>query len=112
MTIPAGPIPPIAPKRRDMPESDPRTKLRDNVVDALGALPLYFTSTINIEGLDAGDLFSLNTLLGGAIEIQTVEALNRIRQVWDPDKEWEEYGFHRFSQSFPDVRLVKHTNLT
>lgn len=96
-----------APIRTPLPEGDPRTKLRNNVVDALASLPFYFTSTINIEGLDAGDLFSMNTLLGGAIEIQTVETLNRIRDVWDPDDEWQEYGFQRFSQSFPDVRLIK-----
>lgn len=97
----------LAPFRTQMPEDDPRTKLRNNVVDALASLPFYFTSTINIEGLDAGDLFSMNTLLGGAIEIQTVETLNRIRDVWDPDDEWQEYGFQRFSQSFPDVRLIR-----
>lgn len=96
-----------APTRTPLPEDDPRTKLRNNVVDALASLPFYFTSTINIEGLDAGDLFSMNTLLGGAIEIQTVETLNRIRDVWDPDDEWQEYGFQRFSQSFPDVRLIR-----
>lgn len=95
-----------APVRNLLPKGDPRTKLRSNVVDALASLPFYFTSTINMEGLDAGDLFSMNTLLGGAIEIQTVETLNRIRDVWDPDDEWQEYGFQRFSQSFPDVRLV------
>lgn len=96
-----------APARTPLPGDDPRTKLRNNVMDALASLPFYFTSTINIEGLDAGDLFSMNTLLGGAIEIQTVETLNRIRDVWDPDDEWQEYGFQRFSQSFPDVRLVR-----
>ncbi|QHE74519.1 MULTISPECIES: hypothetical protein [unclassified Rhodococcus (in: high G+C Gram-positive bacteria)] len=102
----------VAPVRAELPDSDPRTKLRSNVLDALAALPFYFTSTINIEGLDAADLFSLNTLLGGAIEIQTVETLNRLRDVWDPDDEWQEYGFQRFSQSFPDVRLVKQSDVT
>lgn len=96
-----------APVRVHLPDDDRRTKLRNNVVDALASLPFYFSSTINIEGLDAADLFSMNTLLGGAIEIQTVENLNRIRDVWDPDDEWLEYGFQRFSQSFPDVRLVR-----
>lgn len=103
MTLP----PPQPPERTPLPPDDLRTKLRNNVADAIGALPFYFTSTINIEGLDAADLFSLNTLLGGAIENQTVETLNRIRSVWDPDEEWQEYGFKRFPQSFPDVRLVR-----
>lgn len=114
MTDPSDPLgtAPVIPVRTELPDTDPRTKLRSNVVDALAALPFYFTSTINIEGLDAADLFSLNTLLGGAIEIQTVETLNRIRDVWDPDDEWQEYGFQRFSQSFPDVRLVKQSDVT
>jgi hypothetical protein len=65
-----------------------------------------------VEGLDAGDLFSLNAVLGGTIEVQTVNTLNRIRNVWDPDNEWGDYGFERFSQTFPDVRLVNRRDVT
>jgi hypothetical protein len=36
--------------------------------------------------------------------------LNRIRSVWDPDKEYETYGFVRQPQTFPDVLLRKKTN--
>lgn len=57
MTLPS----PQPPQRTLLPPDDPRTKLRNNVADAIGALPFYFKSTINIEGLDAADLFSLNT---------------------------------------------------
>lgn len=96
-----------APRRYDIDPDDPRTKLRGNVIEAVRAIPFYFQSPITIEGLDAGDLFSLNTLLGGAIEVQTVDTLNRVRTVWDPDDEWQDYGFKRFPQSFPDVRLVR-----
>lgn len=81
------------PQRTELPADHPKAKLRHNVIDALSALPFHFSSPINIEGLNATDLFSLNTLLGGAIEIQTVETLNRIRAVWDPDEEWLDYGF-------------------
>lgn len=56
--------------------------------------------------LEAGDLFSLNSMLGGSIEIQVVETLNRLRAVWDPDGAWAEYKFVRSAQTFPDVRLV------
>lgn len=98
-----------APTRYELDPADRRTKLRENVIEAINALPFHFASPINIEGLDAGDLFQLNTLLGGAIEVQTVDTLNRIRSVWDPDDEWQDYGFKRFSQSFPDVRLVRGT---
>lgn len=75
-------------------------------------MPFYFESKTIIEGLDAGDLFSLNSVLGGTIEVQTVSTLNRIRNVWDPDDEWADYGFERFSQTFPDVRLVNRRGAT
>lgn len=102
---------PAPPERYELDPTDRRTPLRENVIEAVRAIPFYFQSPINIEGLDAGDLFSLNTLLGGAIEVQTVDTLNRIRNVWDPDDEWQDYGFKRFPQSFPDVRLVRGGNV-
>jgi len=90
-----------------LPDGDGRSKLVANVREALRALPFHFASHTVISGLEALDLFSLNTVLGGTIEIQTVATLNRIRRVWDPDDEWSDYGFVRSSQTFPDVRLVK-----
>lgn len=93
------------PTRDDIDGSSVEGKLRQNVIDALAALPVHFTSQTFIEGLEAGDLFSLNSMLGGSIEIQVVETLNRLRVVWDPDDEWSEYAFIRSSQTFPDVRL-------
>ena len=74
---------------------------------ALNALPHYFSSPIQIEGLSATDLFSLNTLLGGAIEEQTVAVLNAMRSTWDPSGKWYDRAFVRFPESFPDVRLVR-----
>lgn len=92
---------------REIPPPDTRrAKLVANVRDALAALPIHFASRTYIEGLEAGDLFSLNSMLGGSIEIQVVESLNRLRAVWDPDDEWSEYNFKRSAQTFPDVRLV------
>lgn len=82
-----------------------RVKLEANVRDALASLPAHFASQTFIEGLEAGDLFSLNSMLGGNIEVQVVQTLNRLRAVWDPDEEWEEYRFVRSAQTFPDVRL-------
>ena len=81
--------------------------LHDRVDEALRALPKYWSSGTVIEGLAAADLFSLNSVLGGTIEVQTVQTLNKMREVWDPDDEWPLYGFERSSQSFPDVRLVR-----
>ena len=105
------PATPPAPTRAELPEDDRRTKLVKYVREAIRALPFYFESKTVVEGLDASDLFSLNAVLGGTIEVQTVNTLNRIRNVWDPDDEWADYGFERFSQTFPDVRLVNRRDV-
>ena len=75
-------------------------------MDAITALPAYFRTTTHIEGLEAADLFSLNAVLGSTIEVQVVQTLNRIREVWDPENRWPRHRFVRSSQTFPDVRLV------
>jgi hypothetical protein len=103
-----GPLPEHAPLDGDVRKQ----KLLGNVKDALRALPVYYSSQTFIEGLESSDLFSLNSVLGGSIEIQVVETLNRVRQVWDPDDEWPEHRFERQSQAFPDVRLVSRTGGT
>jgi hypothetical protein len=87
-----------------------RAELVKSVCNALKALPFHFTSRTAIEGLEAGDLFSLNSVLGGTIEIQTVQNLNRLRDVWDPDDQWSDYGFERSAQTFPDVRLISRSD--
>ncbi|MGB9995294.1 hypothetical protein ACPMJQ_11985 [Streptomyces pseudogriseolus] len=101
--IPSAPVRPALPK-------DERGALAKNVEDALQALPIHFKTNTNIEGIEAGDLFSLSGVLGGTIEIQTVETLNRLRPVWDPDDLWPDYGFERSSQAYPDVRLVTRSS--
>ncbi len=97
---------PAPPKEPPFAPGDQRGVLVANVRDALRALPGYFTSETIIEGIEAGDLFSLNNVLANAIEIQVVQTLNKIRSVWDPGNKWEAYRFERRSQSFPDVRLI------
>ena len=92
-------------KHYELPDNDERTILREGVIRALQAVPMHFTSPINIEGLSAIDLFSLNTLLGGAIESQTVATMNAMRSIWDPEGKWVNYEFRRYAESFPDVRL-------
>ncbi|MCQ2428982.1 MAG: hypothetical protein MJ192_01495 [Clostridia bacterium] len=91
--------------RYELPLDDERTVLREGVIRALRAVPLYFKSTINIEGVTITDLFSANSLLGGAIEEQTIITLNEVRSIWDPDGKWNNYSFRRYPESFPDVRL-------
>lgn len=86
--------------------NDPHTKLQKGVSAALQALPGEFESKNEISGVNATDLFSLNSFLGSGIELEVVRTLNSLRQIWDPDSEWSTYRFERSAQAFPDVRLV------
>ena len=95
-------------ERYELPQDDERTELREGVVKALRAVPMHFMSPINIEGLSATDLFAMNTLLGGAIEDQTVATLNATRAIWDPSGKWTDCEFRRYAESFPDVRLERN----
>ena len=96
------------PQRHVFPEGDGLGTLVRNVTDAISALPVYFRTATRIEGLDGGELFNLSAVLGSAIEVQVVETLNRVREVWDPDDRWPRYRFVRSAQTFPDVRLQAH----
>jgi hypothetical protein len=78
-------------------------ELYDRVKDAIFALPSHFDSDISIEGLDAEDLFSLNSVLAAAIEDNVVKTLNSMRSVWDPEDEYSDCSFMRQAQTFPDV---------
>lgn len=91
----------------ELPEDARMRLLYERILRTLRAVPTFFSSTINIEGLSATDLFSMNSLLGGAIESQTVAALNNMRSIWDPDGNLIEYSFVRYPESFPDVRLER-----
>jgi hypothetical protein len=82
-------------------EGDRRTELAQRVGGALLVLPGFFEFGTRIEGIDATDLFSLNSVLGTSIEVQVVHTLNKMRGVWDPDEEWVGYRFERQSQTFP-----------
>ena len=86
---------------------DPRTQLQSRLRTVLIGLPAHFEFNNHIAGVNATDLFSLNSLLGASIEAQVVKALNGLRHLWDPDNAWPGYTFERQSQAFPDVRLVR-----
>ncbi len=73
------------------------------VKDALNALPIHFRSDTFIEGINATDIFTLNSALGATIENQVVETLNLLRSVWDPANAYQTYAFIRQPQTFPDV---------
>ena len=94
------------PDHYELPLKDSRTALHNRLCEALHSLPHHFKTQVHIEGLPATDLFSLNTLLGSAIETQAVEILNELRTIWDPQNQWGQYRFIRFPESYPDVRLV------
>lgn len=79
--------------------------LYQRVLAAIHALPNHFDTVLNIEGVAATDLFTLNTALGASIEQSMVDCLNRLRDVWDPKDEYSVYRFVRQAQTFPDVRL-------
>lgn len=75
------------------------------VIGALMAVPSYFESELNVVEVDATDLYQFNSPLAGAIEKQTVRALNGLRMLWDPDNSYADYSFVRQPQRFPDVVL-------
>ena len=65
----------------ESPEDDPRTELAQRVGGALLVLPGFFEFGTRIEGIDATDLFSLNSVLGTSIEVQVVHTLNKMRNI-------------------------------
>ena len=83
-------------------------ELYDRVKDSLYTLPSYFDSDIFLEGIQAEDVFALNSVLAPAVEDTVVETLNSMRTVWDPEDEYADCSFVRQSQTFPDVVLVRH----
>ena len=103
---PAGSEPPGGP---ELPEGDPRTLLVHRVRAALMVLPGFFEFGTHFEGIDATDLFALNSVLGASIEGQVVRTLNKMRGEWDPGEQWSGYRFVRQSQTFPDVLLARRS---
>ena len=98
---------PEPPREPDLPEGDRRTHLVQRVRAALMVLPGFFEFGTHFEGIDATDLFALNSVLGASIEGQVVRTLNKMRGEWDPDEQWNGYRFVRQSQTFPDVLLAR-----
>lgn len=101
---------PPEPQRQPPDRSWPHHELWLRVQDALRALPNYFKSETNIEGMLATDIFTLNSPLGATIEEQVVATLNLMRPVWDPGRNYQAHAFIRQSQTFPDVLLQKRMN--
>jgi hypothetical protein len=106
--VPAAPVP-ILPTLADMKGDPKRLQVYEGVKEALQALPSMFTTETHIDGVLATDIQNLNAVLGALIEDQVVEALNRLRNYWDPNNDFGTYSFIRQSQRFPDV-LLRHAS--
>src|SRR5437867_338667 len=63
-------------------------QLWTRVPEAIKALPGYFKSPTNIEGMLGADIFPLNAGLSATIEEQVVPTLNEMRSLWDPDRKY------------------------
>ena len=96
-------VPPLEPA--ELGEDWPHLSLFKSVRNALFALPAFFESDLTISGVLATDLFTFNASLGATIEAQVVDALNALRESWDPHQEYTLYRFVRQPQRFPDVIL-------
>jgi hypothetical protein len=97
----------MTPKRLSASEDWPHHELAKRVREAIQSLPAFFQTRTSIEGISAVDIFTLNSVLGAAIENQLVATLNLMRSVWDPDEKYLLYSFIRQAQTFPDVLLKK-----
>lgn len=97
----------LAPKRQLPDARWEHFQLYDDIKETLQALPSSFTSEMQVTGVMATDIFTLNSAFGAMIEEQVVESLNRARQTWDPNGDYSLYPFVRQAQRFPDVLLKR-----
>ena len=93
------------PDKPGLPADYQHTVLHGRVIRALYAVPAHFSTKLNLDGIIATDVQTLNSALGAAIEAQVVETLNNMRAVWDPDNHYQTFYFQRQAQLFPDVLL-------
>lgn len=97
-----------APEPVRIPDTWPHAPLHAQVRDALMALPGHFVTETRIAGINATDIFTLNSALGATIEEQVVQSLNGMRAIWDADDRYLMYRFVRQPQTFPDVLLQRY----
>lgn len=96
------------PRRKFLPRRDwEYADVYASVREAIYSLPGYFRTETNIAGVLATDLHTLNGVLGATIEEQVVRTLNQLRNIWDPNGDYQLYRFVRQAQTFPDVLLRK-----
>lgn len=102
----------MADETSDEEDEKDHQELYEGVVDALYAVANEFDSEVNIEGVEATDIFGLNEILASSVETQVVRSLNSMRDVWDENDEYRQYEFVRQSQTFPDTVLIDQSNPT
>jgi len=95
------------PQRQTPSSAWKHIELFKSAKEAIFSLPSYFRTETRIEGINATDVFTLNSALGATIENQVVQTLNQMRSVWDPHEEYALYSFVRQAQTFPDVLLKR-----
>jgi len=93
------------------PKNHEHYDLWHNVRRALYAIPTFFRTKINIAGVRATDIHSLNSSLGSSIEQSVVDQLNELRDIWDPKgsdgmRKYQHLAFKRQSTNWPDVLLT------
>lgn len=98
--------PPLPAKTGGPGQNWKHNNVRQRVLSTIYAVQGHFETSLNIEGVLATDLFTLNTTLGASIEQSFVDCLNDLRDVWDIDKSYSKYRFVRQAQTFPDVLLT------
>jgi len=89
-----------------LPSDWEHIELHRRVSATLLSLPDVFKTALTVTGIEAPDLFSFNSAIGSVVESQVVDALNNLRERWDPAGEYADYRFMRRSQTFPDVVLA------
>lgn len=104
-SAPAASATPDAPSPTEPDSAWEHYELWKAVKRAIFTLPSRFESELVISGVLATDLHAFNTSLGATIEEQVVDALNKLRTLWDPDQKYSLYEFERQPQTFPDVVL-------
>lgn len=97
--------------KRELPPNDwEHYDLYQRIRRAIYALSTYFRTETFISGIPATDILTLGSALGATIEDQTVQALNAMRPIWDPEENYKLYSFVRQGQTFPDVLLRSKQN--
>jgi len=88
---------------------DQHDGLYDTVPDLLNRVPADFDTELQIESIDAADIFGMGEVLASSVENQVADSLNRLKPDFLEDK-YDNHEFIRQSQTFPDILLKDRDN--